>query len=803
MYAHVIVDVPSFQTNRPYTYLIPKQFEEILVIGMRVSVPFGNGNRLVQGFVTDILSELPNTDSTYKVKELQALLDIAPVLNQELLQLADYMTQITFAFKIYCLQTMSPNVMRVDYVKYLMRTDEKCFANGQKEISWEDAESQGLLPQLIKEKAQGLIDIRYEVSKRNKVRMERWISTPLTGDELRVLFRELREISKPKRDLLKSLLMMVEVDRESEAPFKKFQKFKFKAAMLREAEESGWINLVEKEVYRSPFTDEVVKSGKPLALNEEQALAKQKIVDSIKNEEAKIYLLEGITGSGKTEVYLQVIAECLKKGKTAMMLVPEIALTPQMVHRFRKRFGDKIAVLHSALSLGERYDEWRKIDREEASIVIGARSAVFASLKNIGVIILDEEHEATYKQETNPRYHTRDIAIWRGKFHHCPVVLGSATPSLESRARAQKKNYELLLLTKRANTKASLPTVEIVDFRKALGKGDSQILTSSLLEKTKDRLAKNEQVVLLLNRRGYSSFMMCRDCGCVLQCPNCDISLTLHMATRMMKCHYCGREESVPTRCPSCKSHHIRYYGTGTQKVEEELKRLIPEARVLRMDKDNTRRKGVHEKFFKQFANHEFDILLGTQMIAKGLDFENVTLVGVLNADTALNLPDFRASEKTFQLLTQVSGRAGRGAKAGEVVIQTFNPEHYAIQLAKEHDYEAFYQKEMQIRRLAGYPPFFYTVQLTVSHKNENEAAKQIYRIAEVLKKKISLKTQLLGPVPKMIVRLKNRYYYRLLIKYKQEQQLSQWLQQLEEAVQKEKIRDLILEIDSENQGFM
>ncbi|MDR0691365.1 MAG: primosomal protein N' [Streptococcaceae bacterium] len=598
MYAHVIVDVPSFQTNRPYTYLIPKQFEEILVIGMRVSVPFGKGNRLVQGFVIDILSELQNADSTYKFKDLQALLDVAPVLNQELLQLADYMTQVTFAFKIYCLQTMLPSVMRVDYEKYLVRKDEKCFANGQREISWEDAESQGLLPQLIKEKAQGLIDVYYEVNKRNKVKTQRWMSSLLTEDELRALSEKQRTGSTKKKKLLK-VLIMLKISHESEISLKKLKRFKFTSAMLKEAEKAGWIRLVEREVYRSPFMDAVVKSSKPLALNEDQALAKQKIVDSIQNEEAKVYLLEGITGSGKTEVYLQTIAECLEQGKTAMMLVPEIALTPQMVHRFRKRFGDKIAVLHSALSFGERYDEWWKIDREEASIVIGARSAVFASLKNIGVIILDEEHEATYKQETNPRYHTRDIAIWRGKFHHCPVVLGSATPSLESRARAQKKIYELLLLTKRANTKASLPTVEIVDFRKVLGKGDSQILTPSLLEKMKERLTKNHQVVLLLNRRGYSSFMMCRDCGYVLQCPNCDISLTLHMAARMMKCHYCGHKESVPTHCPSCKSHHIRYYGTGTQKVEEELKRLIPKARVLRMDQDNTRATAFTFRLFR------------------------------------------------------------------------------------------------------------------------------------------------------------------------------------------------------------
>ncbi|MDR1522019.1 MAG: primosomal protein N' [Streptococcaceae bacterium] len=798
MYAHVIVDVPAFQTNHPYTYLIPEQFKEVLVVGMRVSVPFGKSNRLVQGFVVDILPELKEVDFAHEIKEIQALLDVAAVLNQELLQLADYMMKITFAFKIYCLQTMLPSILRVDYAKYLVRTDGKFFANAQSKIAWEDAKNQGLLPQLIKEKAQGLIDVCYEVNKRNKAKTERFVNLSLTKEELNTLLKKQRTNAKQKILLLKTLLTL-----KSEISLKELKNLGLKPATLKIAKKSGWVYLIEKEVYRNPFMDTVIKPVKPLTLNEEQALVKQKFVTSMQKKEAKVYLLEGITGSGKTEIYLQTIAECLKKGKTAMMLVPEIALTPQMIRRFRERFEGKIAVLHSALSFGERYDQWRKIERKKAPIVIGARSAVFAPLKNIGIIILDEEHEGTYKQDKNPRYHTRDIAIWRGEFHHCPIVLGSATPSLESRARAQKKIYELVRLTKRAKTSAFLPKVEIVDFRKVLGRGGSQNFTPTLLEKIKERIAKNEQVVLLLNRRGYSSFMMCRDCGYVLQCPNCDISLTLHMVTKTMKCHYCGHEEGLPINCSNCKSTRIRYHGTGTQKVEEELQRLISKAKILRMDQDNTRKKGAYEKFLKQFANHKFDILLGTQMIAKGLDFENVTLVGVLNADTALNLPDFRASEKTFQLLIQVSGRAGRGVKLGEVVIQTYNPEHYAIFLAKNHDYETFFKKEMQMRYLADYPPFYYMVQLTVSHKDENEVVKQIYRIAKVLQKRLSAKTKLLGPVPKTIMRVNNRYYYRLLIKYKQESKLSMWLKQLKEAIQKENTRGLMLEIDSEPQGFM
>ncbi len=345
-----------------------------------------------------------------------------------------------------------------------------------------------------------------------------------------------------------------------------------------------------------------------------------------------------------------------------------------------------------------------------------------------------KRHESSYKQDETPRYHARDLAIWRGNYHHCPVVLGSATPSLESRARAQKGVYELLRLNQRAKSSAQLPSIEIVDMRKEMQKNHVSTFSSQLQEKIQDRLAKKEQTVLLLNRRGYSSFVMCRDCGFVLPCPNCDISLTLHMDTHSMRCHYCGHEEPIPHRCPNCGGNKIRYYGTGTQKVEEELQELYPHARILRMDVDTTRKKGAHERILQKFGQKEADILLGTQMIAKGLDFPDVTLVGVLNADTSLNLPDFRSSEHTFQLLTQVSGRAGRAEKAGEVVIQTFNPQHYAIELAKEQNYERFYQQEMNVRHRSGYPPYYFTVKITTSHQEEQVAAKKIFEIFNQLK---------------------------------------------------------------------
>jgi primosomal protein N' (replication factor Y) len=455
------------------------------------------------------------------------------------------------------------------------------------------------------------------------------------------------------------------------------------------------------------------------------------------------------------------------------------------------------------LSYGEKYDEWRKIERKEAQVVVGARSAIFAPLENIGVIIIDEEHEASYKQEEAPRYHARDLAIWRGKYHHCPVILGSATPSLESRARAQKKVYHLLHLSQRANPNATLPSVQVVDLKDEFVQKNTSTFSRILQEKISDRLAKKEQIVLLLNRRGYSSFVMCRDCGYVLPCPNCDISLTLHMDTKTMRCHYCGHEEAIPHRCPDCGGNKIRYYGTGTQKVEEELQALFPEARIVRMDVDTTRRKGAHEKILQTFGEQKADILLGTQMIAKGLDFPNITLVGVLNADTALNLPDFRSSERTFQLLTQVSGRAGRAEKAGEVIIQTFNPDHHAIVLAQAQDYEQFYQKEMQMRHQSGYPPYYFTVKISCSHPEEQVVAKKMFQIAQQVRQTLSPQSILLGPIPSGVARVKNRYHYQLIIKYKREPLLQGLLREILEESQKDQRKNLYVSIDNEPLNFI
>ena len=806
--AKVIVDVPTMQTDQPFTYLVPENLNEQLAVGMRVEVPFGNGNRHVQGFVLAIepMAATVLDEANVQLKELVAVLDLKPVLNTEMLALADYMKEKTFAFKITCLQTMLPSVMRADYQKYIYLTDELSeelqdqLFYGLEEISWDQAQERGILPQLMALRKQQKVDIRYEVTTRNKVKMVRFIQAAKEFEQLEEIRLGLRKGAKKKEQLLYYLQRL---GTEKITAVKEMKELGFSTALLNEAAKNGWLTFIEKEAYRDPFANQTFEKTTALSLNAEQQVAVETILQSVQEQQSQTYLLEGITGSGKTEVYLQVIAEVLNQGKTAIMLVPEISLTPQMVQRFKSRFGEHVAVMHSGLSQGEKYDEWRKIERGEAEVVVGARSAIFAPIENIGVIIVDEEHEASYKQEETPRYHARDLAIWRSEYHHCPVVLGSATPSLESRARAQKNVYQRLRLTQRANQAATLPTIDVVDMRQEVENGNVSSFSMSLQEKLQERLEKNEQSVLLLNRRGYSSFVMCRDCGYVLPCPNCDISLTLHMDSKTMKCHYCGHEERIPYRCPNCGQDKIRYYGTGTQKVEEELQTLLPDSRILRMDVDTTRRKGAHEKILRTFGEGQADILLGTQMIAKGLDFPNVTLVGVLNADTALNLPDFRSSERTFQLLTQVSGRAGRAEKPGEVIIQSFNPEHYAIQLAKAQDYEDFYTKEMYIRHRGDYPPYYFTVQITASHPEENEAAKQMFQIATKLKQGLSPQAILLGPTPNAIMRVNNRYFYQVIIKYKQEPMLQPLLKEILTDTQRATARGLKLSIDAEPMNFI
>lgn len=791
------------QTNHPFTYQIPEKFQDFLQIGMRVVVEFGNGNRKIQGFVTGLTDEY---SGEHQLKSVIDVLDLNPVLSDEAMAMADWLTQRTFAFKIRCLQVMLPNAMRASYRKTLkligknITPDLATLFDHQSEVEFNPQRlTSSQLNQIEKLRKANQVEIVYHVDDRAKSKLVWAFKAQMTVEELQTAKKTLRKNAAKRKRLLDFLItnheqefVQSDVTRENN----------FTASDLKTAAQKGWITRYQIEKYRNPYQIDKVQPSTPKKLTAEQAQATNAVDQAIDEDQAATFLLEGVTGSGKTEVYLQIIQHALAQGKSALMLVPEISLTPQIVRQFKARFGDQVALLHSALSDGERYDEWRRIEKGDAQVVVGARSAIFAPIKNLGVIIMDEEHETSYKQEDMPRYHARDVAQWRGQYHHCPVVLGSATPSLESRARAQKGVYQWLRLTKRINGK-DLPHVQLVDMRQAGRYAPTTDISQELATEIQKKLALNEQVVLMLNRRGYSSFLMCRECGEVIKCPNCDISLTYHKDTNSLKCHYCGHEEPVPQVCPNCHSKAVRYFGTGTQRVEKELTELFPTARILRMDVDTTRRKGAHERILDEFGKHHADILLGTQMIAKGLDFPNVTLVGVLNADTSLGLSDFRASERTFQLLTQVSGRAGRAEKEGNVLIQTYNPDHYAIQYAQRQDYEHFFGKEMQVRHQGGYPPYYYTIQITASARTEADAAQKMFQIRGEIVNYLSQNAVILGPTPQSIMRINNRYYYQLVIKYKNEPQLENYLQNLLLTSQKEERNGLQIVIDRDPMNFI
>lgn len=799
MIAQVIVDVAARQTDRVFEYHVPSDLEKEIKVGSRVVVPFGP--RKVQGFVVG-LSEISNFKG--KMKDLLVVVDEMPPLTPELVKLSADLAQNIYSYRIKILQAMLPWVMRAGYRKLLLPTSSE--AKKMPFFQGDPIDLNKITDSTQIKKIRTLLKnddakIEYVVDNKAKKKKENQYSLALAPEEYTKIYNTLRQNAVKQKQLLMDIV-------EHTDDYPKTQKdieteLDLTAAVLNSAVKKGWLKKKAVEVYRDPlagFKDD--ENPAPIKLNDEQQHALDEIAKAIDEKKAETFLLEGITGSGKTEVYLHAISKALAQGRTALMLVPEISLTPQMVRQVKARFGQEVAVLHSALSEGEKYDEWRRIRRGETKVVVGARSAVFAPLKNIGLIVIDEEHESSYKQESDPRYNARDVAIWRSKYHHCPLVLGSATPSLGSRARAQKDVYHLLRLTKRANNK-KLPKVRLIDLKHVQFAGGQFDLSLELVDTIKKRLEKKEQIILMLNRRGFANFMLCRECGFVLKCPNCDVSLNLHKDTNCMQCHYCGHTEPIPTRCPNCQSSQIRFLGTGTQKVQEELEELLPGTRILRMDVDTTRRKGSYKRILDAFGNHEADILLGTQMIAKGLDFPNVTLVGVINADTGLWLSDYNASEKTFELLTQVAGRAGRAEKEGEVLIQTYNPEHYAIQLAQTQDYERFYGYEMNVRHAGNYPPYFFTVLISIAAKKEQNAAREAFKIKRYLTKQLHAETIILGPTPSAISRVKNQYYYQILVKYKKEPNLNKLLHHIQDSAQEAKKYGLSIFIDNEPERIM
>lgn len=802
MIAKVIVDVASKSVDYKFDYLIPERLVSVIQPGIRVVVPFGP--RTIQGYVMEVTTQPDSQLDISKLKSIIEVKDIKPELTPELIALSEWMSTTHVIKRISMLEVMLPSAIKAKYKKaFTLKDDteltseivERFDKNGF--YFYKDAQKNNDIATLMSLLQAGIIEektiLSQNVTKKTK-RAVRIIDGFNTDEVLAKLEKVIKQYD---------LYAFLTEEQHKTIFLSDIEDMGFSKSSLDGLVKKGYVEKYDAIVERDPFKDRVFEQESKRQLTTDQQRAYAAINEKIVNQEQATFLLHGVTGSGKTEVYLQTIEDVLNQGKQAMMLVPEIALTPQMVLRFKRRFGDDVAVLHSGLSNGERYDEWQKIRDGRAQVSVGARSSVFAPFKNLGLIIIDEEHESTYKQEDYPRYHAREIAQWRSEYHHCPVILGSATPCLESYARAEKGVYHLLSLPNRVNQQA-LPDIDIVDMRTELSEGNRSMFSKDLREAIQLRLDRQEQVVLFLNRRGYASFMLCRDCGYVPQCPNCDISLTYHKTTDLLKCHYCGYQETPPNKCPNCESEHIRQVGTGTQKVEELLQQEFEGARIIRMDVDTTSKKGAHEKLLTEFEKGNGDILLGTQMIAKGLDYPNITLVGVLNADTMLNLPDFRASERTYQLLTQVAGRAGRHEKAGQVIIQTYNPDHYSILDVQKNDYLTFYHQEMEYRKLGKYPPYYYLINFTISHKEMKKVMEASQHVHKILLQHLTEKSLVLGPSPAALARINNEFRFQILVKYKSEPGLLQAIQFLDDYYHEKFIKEkLALKIDINPQMMM
>ena len=796
MFVKVIVDIPAAQVNRPFDYQVPEAYQDSLQLGMRVQVPFGN--RQLLGFVVGIHH---TSDFKGTLKPITAVLDYESFINEELLDLSEHLAQTLHAFRINVLQAMLPAMLKVKYQNIFLIHQPQALSDyelpsdwlNQSQLDKEQVEAQLSRKQIKQLLDQGVLELVYQVQDQTTTKTQTMIELAMPAESIKQIIQDLPARSQKVARLLTYLLASGQPQWEQQALLAASQ---VSASSLKTALKHGYIKSQKVSVYRDPLAHLEVEQSQSRTLTEAQEAVYEQVAQALEAHQDQTFLLEGVTGSGKTEVYLQLMAKASQMGRGAILLVPEIALTPQMVRQVKSRFQTGVAVLHSGLTNSQKYDEWRRIIRGQATIVVGARSSIFAPIRDLGLVIIDEEHETTYKQSDTPRYHAREVAIWRCHYHQAPLVLGSATPSLESRSRAQVGRYQHLRLPERVNGRP-LPPVTLVDMTKEMAQQTTDELSSVLKDKIADRLAKGQQIVLLLNRRGYASYMLCRECGQVIQCPRCDISLTYHKHEHRLKCHYCDYQSPVPDRCPNCHSDYLRTFGLGTQKIEELLNQHFPTARIIRMDMDTTRKKGQHEALLDRFRRHEADILLGTQMIAKGLDFEAVTLVGVINADTALNLPDFRAGEKTFQLLTQVAGRTGRGRFEGEVLIQTYNPDHYVMQLAQQHDYDSFFYYEMKRRHLGHYPPYFYTTLITISSKYQAKAQAMSHQVKQALLSS-GAAIEILGPSQGAIARINERYYFQLLLKYKDGQVIKESLGAILDQSQLEAKQGIYITIDHE-----
>ncbi|MDY3032073.1 MAG: primosomal protein N' [Clostridia bacterium] len=771
MIAKIIVDHRSKAVDRPFDYLVPTELEGKITIGSRVLVPFSAGNTEVEGFCVG----LAKTSSAKRLKKILRAANEVTAFDEEMLELIEFMHERYLASYLDIIHTILPGGTSLKNEEWIIlneplpqkseiraRIIEILLDNGGgieagMLYSMFDTDIKGRVRDMIKK---NILSREYR-SRRNvgdkKIRAVRLRITPEEAMD------KVAEIEK-KAPVQARMLEILSVNNSmAAADLARFAEGG--ASAVTALYKKGCIELFDMTVERRAFKKQKKLENAPKP-TDEQAAAVYSVKTAIDGGGAKTLLLHGVTGSGKTEVFMRSIRHAVDSGKSAVVLVPEISLTPQMVSRFLSRFGERIAVFHSHLSQGERYDQWKRIKNGDADIVIGARSAVFAPLKNIGIIIMDEEHSDTYKSEMSPRYHAREAAMFRAKQNGCVLLLASATPSVESYYKARTGEYELIEMNKRYN-KSRLPDIGIVDMRGELARGNRSMFSGTLIREIEKNLVAGEQTILLMNRRGFSTFVSCRSCGYVAECPNCSISLTYHKYENNLKCHYCGHTQSNYIKCPVCGSPYIRYFGGGTQRVEDEVHRLFPNASTIRMDVDTTSKKQGHEKILERFEKEKTDILIGTQMVAKGLDFENVTLVGVVSADTMLHINDYRSAERTFDILEQVCGRAGRGAKKGRAVIQTYSPENEAITLVREHDYKSFYRTEINERKMMWYPPFANIIAVLFSGENEaavSGAAKYFLKSMGDISE-IPQNIQILGPIPSAMAKIKNKYRWQILIK--------------------------------------
>ncbi|MSS76932.1 primosomal protein N' [Anaerococcus sp. AGMB00486] len=752
MYCYVILDSKSRFLDRSFTYHIPVKFKNSLKKGMRVIVPFGKANKRTIAFVYEIKKDI---EEEIETKDIIEIIDSEAIINEELIDIAFFMHKRYLAPLRSCIKQVMPpgNIkeIREYFYKCNHKNSDKLLDFLDEKKSYEEIKEKFNINYDILEsyKNDGLIKSKFELIGNQKINYIYYISL-----NKEVNYNIISKNAKKQKEILTYL------EKNNITEYKKLlTTTKSSKSSLDSLIKKGLVKVLKKE--KNESVENFMESYDKFKLNDEQEKAYKEVI----NNPNRPYLLKGVTGSGKTEVFLQIVEENLKNNKDAIILVPEISLTPQTIERFQGRFKQKIAVMHSKLTIKERFQQWRMIKNGEVKIVIGARSAIFAPFKNLGIIIIDEEHDKSYLSGKDPKYHTDEIALLRRKFHNASLIFASATPSLKTMLKAKSGEYGLLELKERINK--TFPKIEIVDMRKELKNSNYSMISANLYGKIIDRLKKKEQIILFLNKVGHNSFTFCRSCGHVIKCEACDVAMTYHKHVSKLVCHYCGRTKNQPKICPSCGSKKIKEYGAGTEKLEEEVRDMFKGAKILRMDSITVKNRDSYLKMYKLMKENKVDILIGTQMIAKGLDFDNVTLVGVINADINLNVDDYTAFESSFQILTQVSGRAGRSNKNGEVVIQTYKPDNFVINTVSNNDYKTFYENEIAIRKAFSYPPFINLLTIKILNASRLKCIDISNRIKKYLDLEFSqnIYVEIIGPNPCKISRINNKYRYNIIIK--------------------------------------